>query len=169
MRRGGLPAAVIDATLLSRLQAVELDALLALVFSRVHVPPAVRAEVGAGPGRARRRLRELFRQQPDFFVDCREEDPMVAELLRVDLDPGEAAVIAQAFEIDAIALIDERRGFERARRMEVAVLRSGALLCRLKDAGAIEAVSPWLDRLRKHGFYLSDLAREQILRSAREA
>jgi predicted nucleic acid-binding protein len=164
-----LPAAVIDTTLLSRLQLVGLDELLPWVFARVHVPPVVRAEVGAGPGKARRRLARLFRKQPDFYVDCRDEDPMVAEVRRVDLDPGEAAVIAQADYVGAVVIIDERLGARRAEDMSITVVRTGGLLCSLKEAGAIEAVGPYLERLVEHGFRLSPKALDAILEQAGEA
>lgn len=163
-----LPAAVIDTTLLSRLQLVGLEELLPWVFARVHVPPVVRAEVGAGPGKARRRLARLFREQPDFYLDCRDEDPMVAELLRVDLDPGEAAVIAQADFVQAVVIIDERMGVQRARDMSLTVVRTGKLLCLLKDAGAIGAVRPFVEKLVGNGFRLSADATRAILAEAGE-
>lgn len=163
-----LPAAVIDTTLLSRLQLVGLDELLPWVFARVHVPPVVRAEVGAGPGKARRRLARLFREQPDFYVDCRDEDPLVADVLRVDLDPGEAAVIAQADYVRAVAIIDERLGVRRAEDMSIKVVRTGGLLCLLKEAGAIDAVGPYLERLVGFGFRLTPKAVDAILAQAGE-
>lgn len=166
--RQRLPAAVIDTTLLSRLQLVGLAELLPWVFARVHVPPAVRAEVGAGPGKARRRLRRLFREQPDFYLDCRDEDPMVASVLRIDLDPGEAAVIAQADHVGAVVNLDERLGARRAEDMSIPVVRTGRLLCSLKDAGAIEAVRPYLERLIGCGFRLSPRALDAILEQAGE-
>lgn len=163
-----LPTAVIDTTLLSRLQSLELHELLPWVFARVHVPATVRREVGAGPGKARRRLDKLFRSQPDFYRLCHEEDPVVVALLRVDLDAGESAVIAQADAIKGVAIIDENAGVKRAKTMSIEVIRTGRLLCDLKSAGAIRSVQPYLDRLVKLGFHLTESGRRTVLELANE-
>ena len=167
MKRG-LPSAVIDTTLLTRLRALEIVDLLPLVFSRVHIPSEVRAEVGAGPGRRRRWLARLLREQSDFFVRCSDEDELTRGLLEVDLDPGEAAAIAQADHLGSEVILDETKARRRAEVMSLAVVPTGALLVRLKDAGAIALVAPYLDRLQRDGFHLSAEARARILVSSGE-
>jgi predicted nucleic acid-binding protein len=159
---------VIDTTLLSRLAAAELADLLPLVFDMGRIPTEVEREVRRGPGRARQRLNNMVRASPEFFVRCVEHDAMVLHLLEVDLDRGEAAVIAQADETGAVAIIDERAGYARAELMQVEVRRSGSILVDLKAAGAITAVKPALDRLKSTGFRLSDAAFREILALAGE-
>lgn len=164
-----LPVAVIDTTLLSRLVDTGLAALLPWAFAQVHVPSDVAYEIGKRPGRARRKLKNLFREEKGFYTDCREEDPVVRDLLKLDLDSDEAAVIAQADKIGAVAIIDEQAGFRRARRMSVRVLRTGSILCTLKELGAIDSVEVYLKRLQAHGFRITEAVAHEILRSAGEA
>ncbi len=88
--------------------------------------------------------------------------------LDADLDPGEASVLAQAYFLGTEAIIDETDGHRRGSAMDVKVVRTGAVLLRLKEAGAIEAVAPYLDRLTRKGFRLATTARREILREAGE-
>jgi predicted nucleic acid-binding protein len=88
------PLAVIDTTLLSRLVDLEIAEFLPLLFRRILIPPEVKREAYKGPGR--RRLRRLVREMSDFFVDCYEANEFTRTLMRIDLDEGEAAAIAQA-------------------------------------------------------------------------
>lgn len=48
------------------------------------------------------------------------------------------------------------------------MLRTAGVLVRLKEAGAIERVAPYLDRLETSDFRLSAKARLEILRAANE-
>lgn len=163
-----LPVAVVDTTLLLRLQSADLADLLPLVFSQVRVPDAVLREIGAGPGKVRNRVRNLMRTQADFFVRCEVEDEFVRNWWAAELDLGEAAVLAQAQELKATAIVDERKGTEIARRASVACISSGAILVKLKKAGWIPSVVPFLGKLRTHGFHLSDRDFEAIVRAAGE-
>ena len=163
-----LPVAVIDTTLLSRLVDTGLAVHLSWAFSKIHIPSDVAAEIGRRPGKARRKLRNLFKTEKGFYIDCLTEDPLVREMLNVDLDPGEASVIAQADQLKAVAIIDERKGFERAKLMAVEVQRTGFILCRPKEAGAIENVGEYLMRLRALGFTLTQAAHREILQKAGE-
>ena len=161
-----LPVAIIDTTLLCRLQSLELAEVLPFVLSRVLIPKDVRREVGRGPGKARRRLTRLLHEQGDFFQMCEREDPTVRALLDVDLDAGEAAVIAQADLLGAAAILDEARGRRRAENMSVTVVPTGRLLIRLKEAGAIRAVGPYLTALQEAR--ISDSVVAQLLEDAEE-
>ncbi|HVS82033.1 MAG TPA: hypothetical protein VHE60_09895 [Pyrinomonadaceae bacterium] len=163
----GSPLAVIDNTLLSRLVDLDLAQFLPLLFKRVLIPPEVKREAFKAPGK--RRLRNLINEYAGFFVDCREADPLVRDLLKVDLDEGEAAAIAQADKREATLLLDEERGFKRATTMQLKVIRTGRLLNMLKDAGAIREVRPYHEMLvDKLGFYLSPETRRELLVEAGE-
>lgn len=163
-----LREAVFDTTLLTCVEQVGVAELLPLVFSRVRVPPEVRAEIGRGRGKARQRLNRLMRESGDFYVICTEFDPFELELLKADLDEGESAVIAQASATGAVAVIDEKKGVKQARLRDIEVVRTGRLLLDLKECGGITSVAPFLDRLIASGFALSPRVRHEILRLAGE-
>lgn len=164
----GLPVAVIDNTLLSRLVDLELAQFLPLVFKVILIPPEVKREAYRTRHGGRRRLRNLIREMSGYFLDCREVDPNIREILRADLHEGEAAAIAQADFKNSKLLIDEEKGYNRAVRMEIEVIRTGRLLNLLKDAGAIRTVRPYHQKLEQLGFHMSQEVREQLLMEARE-
>jgi predicted nucleic acid-binding protein len=163
-----LPEAVIDNSLLSRLVELNLADFLPLVFSLILIPPEVRREAYRAPHGTKRRLRNLIRETKGFFVDCREANPDVKNVLRVDLHEGEAAAIAQADFKNSKLLLDEEKGFKRAERMEIDVIRTGKLLNMLKDVGAIREVRPYHDKLNRLGFYMTLEVRNQLLADAGE-
>ena len=163
-KQRGLPFAVIDNTLLSRLVALEIAEFLPWVFKRILIPPEVKREAYKAPHKGKRRLQKLVREMAGFFVDCYEADEGVKEFLRADFGSGEAAAIAQASHTDSILLIDERAGPRRAKTMQISVMRTTELIIKLKvEAQVIESVKPYYDRLEETGFYLRSSIRKQLL------
>ena len=164
----GSPIAVIDNTLLSRMVDLDLAESLPWVFKLILIPPEVKREAYRTRHGGKRRLRNLIREMSGFFVDCHEADPLVREYLKADLDEGEAAAIAQADIKESMLLIDEEKGYKRATRMQITVVRTGRLINMLKDAGAIREVRPYHEKLEKLGFYMSSDVRERLLAEAGE-
>jgi predicted nucleic acid-binding protein len=160
------PVAVIDTTLLSRLVDLEIAERLPWLFRLILIPPEVKREAYKGPGR--RRLRNLVREMSGFFVDCYEANEFTKDLMKIDLDEGEAAAIAQAEHKQSIVLLDERKAFKRAEAMQLTTIRTTRILTMLKEARAIPAVAPYFDKLAKTGFYLQDEVRRKLLVEAGE-
>lgn len=168
MKQGGLPRAVIDATLLTRIVHLGVAEFLPLLYKQILIPVEVKREAYRAPNKAKRRLRKLIREMKGFFVDCSEADVVIKNILQADLDVGEASAIAQADYTNSHVLIDENKGFNRAKRMELNAIRTTALLLNLRDSGAFERVKPYFDRLTETGFYLDDEIRVRLLRQAGE-
>ena len=160
--------AVIDNTLFSRLIYLELADFLPFIFKQIRIPPEVRKEAARSQGKLKKRLAKKIAEMKGFFIDCREADEMVAEFLKADLDRGEAAAIAQAAYLGVSLLIDEEKGTKRAKNMSIEVIRTGRLLLMLKEAGAIEEVRPYLDRLKHSDFFLKENVYKDILQMAGE-
>src|SRR5258708_39877330 len=78
----GLPLAVIDNTLLSRLVDLELAESLPWVFKLILIPPEVKREAYRKRHGGRRRLRNLIRESSGFFVNCREVDAVIRDFLK---------------------------------------------------------------------------------------
>ncbi len=76
-------------------------------------------------------------------------------MLKIDLDEGEAAAIAQAEYTNSALILDEKKGRNQARKRELKVFPTIKILCLLKEFGAIPEVKPYLDNLIKMEFYLS--------------
>jgi len=162
----GLPVAVIDTTFLSRLVHLDVAQMLPLVFKLILIPPEVKREAYKAPGK--RRLRNLVNEMSGFFVDCYEADEFTREVLKADLDEGEAAAIAQADYKQSVLLLDEKKGVRRAARMQLTVIRTLNVLNSLKKAEAIKEVKPYYDKLIKRGFYVTDDVRRKLLAEAGE-
>lgn len=161
--RRGLPLAVIDNTLLSRLVSLEVAEFLPFLYKQILIPPEVKREAYKAPHKGKRRLRKLVNEMAGFFVDCTEADEVVKNILQVDLDAGEAAAIAQADYTKSHVLIDENKGFKRATVMQLTAIRTVNLLNMLKEAGAIPEVRPYYDKLEQTGFYLKAAVRKRLL------
>lgn len=85
-----------------------------------------------------------------------------------EIGAGEAAVIHYAKAHKLTALIDDKRAIAVAKRLDVAVVRSGAILVDLKRRGGIAAVRPVLDAWQAHGYFLADAVRAALLAQAGE-
>ncbi|HEY0078357.1 MAG TPA: hypothetical protein VGB73_06895 [Pyrinomonadaceae bacterium] len=113
-KQRGLPTAVIDNTLLTRLVQLEIAQFLPFLFKKILIPPEVKREAYKAPHKGKRRLQKLVNEMAGFFVDCYEADELIKAYLKVDLGEGEAAAIAQADYTQSILLLDEKKGYKRA-------------------------------------------------------
>jgi predicted nucleic acid-binding protein len=162
-KQRGLPLAVIDNTLLTRLVNLEVAKFLPMLYKQILIPPEVKREAYKAPHKGKRRLQKLVNEMAGFLVDCYEVDEGVKLILQADLDEGEAAAIAQADYKQTHLLIDEKRGYKRAETMQLIVMRTTNLLNKLKEVGAIAEVTPYYDKLERTGFYLKAKIRKQLL------
>jgi|SRR5947209_5544864 len=167
-KQRGLPVAVIDNTLLTRLVKLEIAQFLPWLFKQILIPPEVKREAFKAPHKGKRRLQKLIREMTGFFKDCHEADELIKGFLKADLDEGEAAAIAQADYKKAVLLLDEKDGYERAEVMKLTTVRTVNLLNMLKAAGVISEVKPYYQKLEDTGFYLKAEVRRQLLAEAGE-
>lgn len=162
-----LPTGVVDNTFLSRLTRLDIADYLPLVFARILIPSEVKRE--AFKSGNRRRLRNLLSQMPYFFVDCKNDDPLVKFFLNEVLDEGEAAAIAQAEHTRSALIIDEKKGRDEAMRRDLEVFPTARILIKLKEVGSIPEIKPRLDKLRTmSSFRLKQEIYNSILREAGE-
>jgi predicted nucleic acid-binding protein len=142
----------------------ELD-LLRSLYDQVVVPSAVEAEVLAG-GRGRIGSSEL--REASWLRVVSLQDPRRAELL-VDLDQGEAEVLALAQELHAdLVIIDERLARLHAKRLGLTLTGTLGVLLKAKQLGHVNAVAPLIGRLRQGGMHLSDAVVTEVLALADE-
>lgn len=154
---------VSDASALINLARIgELD-LLHRLYGELLIPDAVWREVvieGAGQPRA-----EEVRAAS--WIETRDvANEHLVRALRQDLDAGEAEAIALALEVRADLLLME----ETARHLGMRHVGLLGVLITAKRSGLIEAVKPYLDRLRDiAGFRVSDELYVCVLRDEGEA
>lgn len=95
---------------------------------------------------------------------------MPLDLQNTRLDAGEKAAIALVLAYDAdLLLIDERAGFRVAQALNIRTLGVLGILLEAKSQRMIDAIKPFLDRLRDEvGFWISDRVYEKVLLLADE-
>lgn len=167
-KHGGLPVAVIDNTLLTRLVNLEIAKFLPYLFKYILIPPEVKREAYKAPSKGKQRLQKIVGEMKGFFIDCYEVDDVIKNILKADLDDGEAAAIAQAEFKQTTLLIDELKEFKIATNMQIRTIRTGKLLNMLKEAGAIPEVKPYHLKLKATGFYMDENVWRQLLIEAGE-
>ncbi len=153
--------AVVDASPLINLVHLDLARELTLFFDVVYVPRSVQEEVNK-KRRFRYRLNKLY--TTGFFVRCKAADVFNGQLLRVELDKGEAEALIQAQEKQAPYFIgDERRARTIAARMGRTAVGTLRLLARLNLEGRAAALSDLVKILRRD---LDFRASEEIVQEA---
>ncbi len=103
-----------------------------------------------------------------WLVPAEVQSTELAEELSNLLDEGEAQAIALALALTAPVLIDERLGRRVAQRHGLAVVGSLAVALQAKQSGLVSAVSPLIQRLEQHGYYLSEPLKKAVLTKAGE-
>lgn len=140
---------------ITNLAAIGQLELLQKLFSEVVIAEGVWSELNAynqqWPGRGEvaqaHWVERKIVNNPTFF-----------QILRRDLDPGEAETIALAIDEKAdLVLMDERDGRSTAQRLGLKTVGVVGILLESKKRNLIDLVSPLLSQLRVNaGFYLSN-------------
>jgi len=153
---------VADAGPIIHLSQIHLLRLLPTLYEQILVPDLVYREVVAEgdalPGSAELRGAKWIQQVP--------HDPGASlfQLLRAQLDPGEAAAIWLAMERKAaLVLSDDRPARLAAEQLGIAVRGTLGVLVEAKRRGEIPEVAPVLTELRSQGVWLSERLIERVL------
>ena len=135
--------------LIALIEIGELE-LLQKLYQNVSVTDIVRDEVHA--------------DLPSWITICTEYDQKQFQILQLELDPGEASAIALAFEKPGCRIImDENKGRSVAKRLGLKVTGTIGVLIKAKEKGLIGAGKDILAKLEKHGFWLSERLKKQLI------
>jgi predicted nucleic acid-binding protein len=128
------------------LAAIKQLELLRLLFERIVIPPAVRAEVQNAPARA-------ALEAADWIIIQPPRDVFAVRLLGETLDAGESEAIVLAQELGADwLLLDEHVARRKAASAGLHVVGTLGLLLMGKQAGHLPALKPWLELLQQTDF-----------------
>lgn len=159
-----------DSSALIHLASINRIPLLKQLFDRLLLPPAVWQEVVAqGGGRAG--VKEVKQAQQAGWIEVvTPANMLVLQLLKRELDDGEAEVIALALERRAhLILMDESEGRRVAEVYGLSKTGTLGLLIRAKQAGYIPSLKTELDNLLQQGhFWIKDSFSAAALRAVGE-
>ena len=158
---------VSDTSAINNLAAIGALDLLRALYGTVVIPEAVYAEL-TDPDFPVAGSKEV--QSLDWIQVRAVTDRTMIESLRGELDPGESESIALALELNAErVLIDERRGREVAKRLNLRYTGILGVLVEAKAQGLIAEVKPSLDALiNQAGFWVAKPLYDSVLRFVEE-
>lgn len=106
---------------------------------------------------------------PEWFLITAPDDSHYQDILKMDLDEGEASAIALSLETeDAILILDDLKGRKVADRLQLRYSGTLGLILRAKQAGIIKSVKPILNRIRSTNFRFSNKLLETVRKQAGE-
>lgn len=156
---------VADSGPLIALAIADLIPIIAAQYQPLLIPEAVLAECLASPHEAgTRQIQSALNS--GYLESVKTGQQNIAE--NNSIGEGEASVIHYAKAHKLTALIDDKRAIAVAKRLAVAVVRSGAILVDLKRRGGIATIKPVLDAWQAHGYFLADAVRAALLAQAGE-
>lgn len=158
---------VADTGPLIALALVKLLPSLPRLFTAVYVPDGVVRE--ATQDRSKPGAREIDLALGNHWLLQRSVEVSSDYLDMMEfLDQGEAEALTLAGRLNAVALIDERRGRKVAVKQGISVTGTAAVLVQAKRSGEVALVSPLLDTLVQCGYRLSPSLLKDVLRMAGE-
>jgi len=165
-----MPLVLSDSSSLIHLAAIGRLSLLREIFQKIAIPSAVwREVVELGNRRAGAAEVEAARATGWIEVIPSTNTPLV-QLLKRDLDEGEAEVLALAIERKAdLVLLDETEARKVAELYGLPKTGVIGLLIRARRDGKIRSLREELDKLRNQaGFWIADKLYQQALRAVGE-
>ena len=137
--------------------------LLRDIYQDVLVPEAVKKELTR-----KSEGNILFEKNPWIKVK-KATDKESIQILSLILDGGESEAIALALELGSMILIDERKGRNCAKNLNIRVRGTLGLFLEARKKGKVKNVTECIDKLKRAGYYLDDELIEALLLKSGEA
>lgn len=153
---------IADTGPLIALTICDLLQIIPKLLGTVYIPNAVYQEVTADP--LKTGTNEIIKAVETHIIRLEPvslSEPF-KELISI-LDQGEAEAIALASKLKAVLLIDEKKGRKVAQQYHIPLIGSAAVLIQAKKMNFIDAVLPFLEKLKVHGYRLSNNLIHEIL------
>jgi len=142
--------------------------ILHRLFGKIHIPPAVEKEVFVK--RKHYSNRETLRQAAFIEVLGKPKNTILCDVLKADLDDGEAEVIALGLEKKAdLLILDEIMARTIAKSRHLTFTGSVGCLTEAKRLGIIPSVRPLPDAMRVEArFWISENLYQRVLKDNKE-
>lgn len=158
---------VSDAGPLIAFSKINLIEVLAKLFGKIVIPRSVQEECSFS--KANTDALEIQNNIEKGVIEVRNFS--VPNLQNKDfesLDRGEAHAIKLAMILNEKLLIDEKLGRNVAKKLKLKVIGTCAVLVFAKEKKLIKKVSPFLQKLKDTGYFLSNGLIQKILTDAKE-
>jgi predicted nucleic acid-binding protein len=142
---------IVDTSCLIVLQKIQMLEVLREMFGTIFITEEVAAEYAEA--------------LPEWIEVKRVQDQQKKRLLGLNLDAGEASVIALCMEEpkESLLVIDERKGRRIAMELGLKTVGTLGVVVKAKERGIIQLVQPIVERLEKAGFRMSPMLKAEIL------
>ena len=101
---------------------------------------------------------------PDWIIIKETSDKYRKQILGFQLDKGEASVIELAIETPGSTIIlDDLKARTVAQKLGIEITGTIGAVVKAKQNGVISSIKPYLDKIRKNGFHLTDEIEKQAL------
>lgn len=157
---------VADAGPLIALARIDSLRVLAQVHGRVIVPRAVYAECVADPGKPG--VAEIDAALHRGWLSAQPDYPALSGTQIATLGPGESAAIELAEALNALLLMDERRGRAIATARGLRIVGTLGILIAARKRNLVPVLRPLLERLSESGYFVSGELVAAALRSVAE-
>ena len=144
-----MPVAVVDTTVLIAFGHLDRLDLLPQLYERVWMPSAVRDEALRDPDYYE--VPRIQRAIDEAYVHVVERESATSDARLAGLGAGEAAVIATARDLGAVAVLDDWQGRRVARSLGLRVVGTVGALIDARRRGYIAAALPLVLELRAAG------------------
>lgn len=129
--------------------------LLRKIYQRVVVTDVVKNEINT--------------DLPDWIEVSTAYDHNQYQILKLELDQGEASAIALALQNpDCRIILDESKGRSVAKRLGLKVTGTVGIIIKAKHQGLIHSGKQILDKLEVHGFWMSEELKREVLARLKE-
>jgi uncharacterized protein len=139
---------IADSTCLIGLERIGKIDLLPQMYSQVTIPPEVQKEFG------------LYFA---WLIVKNSQNIGMVNSLKLVVDDGESEGIALAYELGYRLIVDDRQARNTAKKLGIKIIGTVGILVKAKQLGLIDKLSPILEALEHHGFYLSQSLKTEAL------
>jgi predicted nucleic acid-binding protein len=113
--------------------------------------------------------REFGEMLPEWIEIKAPTDKYRQRILELQIDKGEASAIALALEIsDSLIILDDQKARKVAEKLGLEITGTIGVIIKAKLRGIIPSIKPFLSKIRRTDFRLSDVHERQALKEAAE-
>lgn len=154
---------VSDTSAISNLFQIGILDILHRLYGRILIPPGVKKELYSVDDQA------LALDQIEWIEVKYPTDQKLVSILLEDLDLGEAESIVLAIEMKVdYLIIDEKIGRKLAERYGLKIIGILGILIQAKKEGIIDKVKPYIDNLKRIGFWINPKLVKRVLTGLNE-